>query len=63
MGAKLFNAKPTDFNSLQVKFCLISRSSKFLWATGNPSGDLNINIRSASNFTSIGIYNVMRDVN
>ena len=24
---------------------------------------LNINIRSASNFTSVGIYNVMRNIN
>jgi len=63
MGVKLLYAKLTDFNSLQVELCFISRSSKFLWATGNPSGDLNINIRSASNFTSVGIYNVVRDIN
>ena len=57
MGAKLLNAKLTDFNSLQVELCFISRSSKFLWATGPL--DLSINVRSASNVAGVRIYNVM----
>lgn len=55
MGANFFNAKLTDFSSIQVELRFTSRSSKIFWITKKP--DLDINIRSASNFPSVGTYN------